>query len=434
MSVIICLLPAVLILAFIYLIICIVKKSREKIIKTLVVISVIVVSLTLYYYPRGNILKEYDFSSISIEGKGFANTEITDRAEINKILKVINGHTFTRSAVRTIEPQTFPENGLIRLSMWDPKKGDVLRFYILGENFEKNLLQINGAMYNAKEKERLSKEIINLLEGLSITKNVKDSTISVKQEGNLINEKGKTVEERFNTPKGFERVKVEEGSYGQYLRTLPLKPGGSKVHYYNGDVKPRDVHEAVIDIDVGDRDLQQCADAVIRLRAEYLYDKGLYDKIHFNFTNGFKADYPTWMQGNRIVVEGDKAYWVKRSAYSNDYSSFRNYLDMVFAYAGTLSLSQEMKKVPLEDMRIGDVFLKGENPGHCAIVVDMAEDKDTGEKLFILAQSYMPAQDIHILKNPKNSRLTPWYSVKFGDRLDTPEWQFDKNQLFRFED
>ncbi|MCL6611325.1 MAG: DUF4846 domain-containing protein [Peptococcaceae bacterium] len=250
----------------------------------------------------------------------------------------------------------------------------------------------------------------------------------------LINREGRTILERISPPAGFTRVEAPDGSFGRYLRDLPLKPHGSQVKYYNGSVKTRDVYEAVVDLDVGDRDLQQCADAVIRLRAEYLYRKGLYDRIHFNFTNGFRADYTTWMQGNRIVVEGNRAHWVKKAGYSSDYSSFRQYLDMVFAYAGTLSLSGEMKNVPLEEMKIGDVFLKGEDPGHCAIVVDMAENRATGEKLFMLAQSYMPAQDIHILKNPRNGEISPWYPVNFGETLFTPEWSFNKNQLVRFPD
>ncbi|WP_242973341.1 DUF4846 domain-containing protein [Clostridium thermosuccinogenes] len=250
----------------------------------------------------------------------------------------------------------------------------------------------------------------------------------------LINENGMTVQERIQVPEGFVRIEADAGSFGEYLRNLPLKPHGSKVKYYDGRTKPRDVHAAVLDIDVGNRDLQQCADAVMRLWAEYLYGKGLYDEIHFNFTNGFKADYATWRQGNRIKVEGNNAYWVKQAEPSNDYESFRRYLDMVFAYAGTLSLSQEMKKVPLAEMRIGDVFLKGEDPGHCVIVLDMAENKDTGEKIFIVAQSYMPAQDIHILKNPAEDEGNPWYSLDFGETLITPEWKFTKDQLVRFED
>lgn len=108
--------------------------------------------------------------------------------------------------------------------------------------------------------------------------------------------------------------------------------------------------------------------------------------------------------------------------------------DMVFTYAGTYSLSRETKDVSLEDMQIGDIFIYGGNPGHCEMVIDMAENKTTGEKLFLLAQSYMPAQEIHILKNPKNGNGNPWYSTNFRDKLVTPEWEFTADQLKRFEE
>lgn len=249
----------------------------------------------------------------------------------------------------------------------------------------------------------------------------------------LINEEGNTVMERIMVPEGFEREVVDEGSFGEYLRALPLKPHGTKAKYFDGKTKSRDVYEAVINMDIGNRDLQQCADAVMRLRAEYLYGRGHFDKIHFNFTNGFKADYATWRKGNVIKVEGNKVFWVAQKGTFDDYNSFRKYLDMVFAYSGTLSLSQEMKAVPLNEMEIGDVFLKGGSPGHCVIVLDMAENKKTGEKVFIVAQSYMPAQDIHILKNTVNDEGNPWYPFDFGDELNTPEWTFTKDQLFRFD-
>ena len=250
----------------------------------------------------------------------------------------------------------------------------------------------------------------------------------------LINPDGNTVQERIAVPDGYERIKAGAGSFGEYLRNLPLKPDGSAVRHYNGNIKPADVHVAVIDMDIGNRDLQQCADAVIRLRAEYLFGKGFYDRIHFNFTNGFRADYSTWRQGSRIRIDGNKAYWVKQAESSTGYDSFRKYLDMVFSYAGTLSLSQELEKVPPEDIRIGDVFIKGATPGHCVIVLDMAENRDSGEKCFLLAQSYMPAQDIHILKNPANNDQNPWYQADFGDTLVTPEWTFTADQLARFGD
>jgi hypothetical protein len=93
-----------------------------------------------------------------------------------------------------------------------------------------------------------------------------------------------------------------------------------------------------------------------------------------------------------------------------------------------------MKKVSLEDIQIGDVFIKGASPGHTVIVVDMAKNKSTGELIFLIAQSYMPAQEIHLLKNLQNDSISPWYPVNFGDTLNTPEWDFSRDQIKRFSD
>jgi hypothetical protein len=249
----------------------------------------------------------------------------------------------------------------------------------------------------------------------------------------LVYPEANTLEGRFSVPPGYERVAAGEHSFGEYLRILPLKPHGAKVRYYNGGTKSRDVYEAVVDLDIGTRDLQQCADAAIRLRAEYLFREKQYDDIHFNFTSGFTADYPRWRDGYRVAVRGNSASWVKTAAYSAEYEDFRAYLDTVFAYAGTLSLAKELDPVQPEDMQIGDVFIQGGSPGHCVIVVDMALNPETGERIFMLAQSYMPAQDIQILKNPDNTAISPWYALDFGDVLDTPEWTFKKGDLKRFQ-
>ena len=54
-------------------------------------------------------------------------------------------------------------------------------------------------------------------------------------------------------------------------------------------------------------------------------------------------------------------------------------------------------------MQIGDVLIQGGSPGHAVIVVDMAENPATGEKLYLLAQSYMPAQDIQSAGEPERA-------------------------------
>lgn len=217
------------------------------------------------------------------------------------------------------------------------------------------------------------------------------------------------------------------------MQHLPLKSHGTLVHYYNGEEKPNKVAAAVLNIDIGKKDLQQCADAVMRLRAEYLYKNKQYDLLHFNFTSGFNAEYSKWRNKQRISVNGNKVSWVSTTKESVSYQSFREYLDRVFAYAGTASLVKELKPIKLSEMQIGDVFIKGGSPGHAVIVLDMAVNPKTNEKLFMIAQSYMPAQDIHVLINKNDLTLSPWYKLdESAEQIFTPEWTFGKDALRRF--
>lgn len=106
---------------------------------------------------------------------------------------------------------------------------------------------------------------------------------------------------------------------------------------------------------------------------------------------------------------------------------------MVFSYAGTSSLEKELKSIPPRDIKIGDVFIQGGIQGPAFIVVDLALKPSTSEKVFLLAHSYMPEQDIQILKNANSSELSPWYRLSEVDNgLRTPEWTFGKHNLKRF--
>jgi len=87
----------------------------------------------------------------------------------------------------------------------------------------------------------------------------------------------------------------------------------------------------------------------------------------------------------------------------------------------------------LAQMQIGDVFIRGGSPGHAVIVVDMAVNPKTNKKVFMIAQSYMPAQDIHILINTNKPAISPWNDlVETASEIETPEWTFEGNQLKRF--
>mgnify|MGYP000914283680 FL=1 len=246
-----------------------------------------------------------------------------------------------------------------------------------------------------------------------------------------VNPDGMTIETRYNVPAGYKRVAIEKGSFGYFLRNQKLKPYGEKALYYNGQAKRSEgIYDSVIDVEIGDRDLHQCADAIMLIRAEYFYQKKEYDKINFNFVSGFNAQYSKWMQGYRINPNGKGSYYKKASP-SNTYKDFRSFMNIVFGYAGTLSMEKEMKPQSLENMKIGDVFIMGGSPGHAVIIVDMAEN-DKGEKIFMLAQSYMPAQQTQILINPADRNMGVWYSLKGKTVLETPEWRFPLEKLRKF--
>ncbi len=203
---------------------------------------------------------------------------------------------------------------------------------------------------------------------------------------------------------------------------------------YTGVKKARqDVHAAVIDIDVEKRDLQQCADAVMRLRAEWLWSIGAKDSIAFNYTGGGRVAYTRFASGERPNEDGKR--WRRTAQADRSYAGFRRYMTNVFSYAGTYSLARELSSVPDGSMpRIGDVIIKGGFPGHAVLVIDMIENAQTGEKRFLLAQSYMPAQDIHILKNPAAADGSPWYAAPIVWPLVTPEWTFASGSLKRWPD
>lgn len=232
------------------------------------------------------------------------------------------------------------------------------------------------------------------------------------------------------------RLDVDSGSFADYLRYLEFKQDHPKVLLYDGSLKSYQGSQLqVIDIDVGETDLQQCADAVMRLRAEYQLSTNKTDNIGFHFLNGQLCDYKKYAEGYRIAINGNKTWWVKEASPNYSYKTFRQYMDLVFTYCNTHSMIKEMKNIPLSAMQIGDVFIRKYGAiGHAMVVVDMSKNKLTGEKQFMLAQSYMPAQEMHVVINPSKSDNNPWYDLNFEGNLQTPEWVFSDIDLYRFQD
>jgi Domain of unknown function (4846) len=208
-------------------------------------------------------------------------------------------------------------------------------------------------------------------------------------------------------PEGFARLKNDENSFAAWLENISLKKDKT-VYTFNGSPKyNQSAQFAVLDISVGKKDLQQCADAVMRLRAEYLFAQNKMNEIVFTDNEGgiYKFTEPfTKMH-------------------------FAQFMDKVFGMCGSASLAKQLKtKVNFEDIEAGDVIIRGGFPGHAVMVMDIAENA-AGKRVYMIAQSYMPAQDIHVLQNPMNENLSPWYEVNEDNIIQTPEYTFRKTEL-----
>ncbi len=249
---------------------------------------------------------------------------------------------------------------------------------------------------------------------------------------NIIDPNGTNVQTRFKTPDGYTRFEEDDTSFAEFVRNYPLYPDKSLVYLYNKEPKARqDVHAAVFKMDLSDRDLQQCADSVMRMYAEYYWNTHQYDKIGFHFVSGFFCSYDKWREGCRVSVNGNDVQWVKSEDIDTSREGFEQYLETVFTYAGTLSMEDESAPADISDIKIGDVFLWGGSPGHVVMVADVCINEQNNDKAFLLAQGYMPAQQFHILKNPAHED-DPWYYLsEFSWPFKTPEYTFKEGTLKR---
>jgi hypothetical protein len=228
------------------------------------------------------------------------------------------------------------------------------------------------------------------------------------------------LDHRIPPPRGAHRVAVASDSFGAWLRGLPVRAPGTPVRSYRGELL-RDGGDrriaAVVELDVGARDLQQCADSIMRLDAEWRYAAGRGDEIAYPLGHRQQLAWKRWAQGQRPRIgDRDQVSWVERARADDSHQALRAYLDVVFTWAGTESLADATRPVTRAALRAGDFFIVGGHPGHAVLVLDVAED-DRGHRWALIGQGYMPAQDFQVLAHDGD----PWFSLD-GDTVETPFW------------
>lgn len=233
-------------------------------------------------------------------------------------------------------------------------------------------------------------------------------------------------------PKDYHRVEVAEKSFAAWLRKVNLRKNNT-VYLYNKQPKAnQSLHYAVLDISTGNKDLQQCADALMRLKAEYHFSTSAYDQINFIAGDKTVFNFKEFAKGKRYALRGQRLSSSQSAADNSCYTHLclMQFLDWVFSYCSTYTLQSQTKAITnLEEIMPGDMLVKAGSPGHAMMVGDVAVNSVTGKKIFLLVQGFMPAQDIHIVKNPNNLSLGPWFEVGGSNKIITPGWVFEKSQL-----
>jgi hypothetical protein len=250
--------------------------------------------------------------------------------------------------------------------------------------------------------------------------------------------------QRVAAPRGYRRVPLAAGSFGAWLRDLPLEPPGVPVLSHRGAVILPPDHQnltAVVAIDVGAQDLQQCADSVIRLHAEWRWSQGHRDQS-YRAASGAEMPFARWARGERVTVSGpagSKLTWAPATRPDDSYHAFRAYLATVFGWANTGSLARDTSPIALADLRPGDFVVQPGGPGHAVLVLDLATDPE-GHRVVLLGQGFMPAQSFQVLHpGRQDPSSTPgavgngaWFRIDDAG-LETPFWpRFPWTTLHRF--
>lgn len=228
--------------------------------------------------------------------------------------------------------------------------------------------------------------------------------------------------DHFSPPAGFTRVKVADDSFAGWLRTLPVRTDRQTVLAYDGRALIRPA-AAIIALDVGARDRQQCADTAYRLHAEYLWWRGLARKARYHFTSGDVTAYQAWLGGERFKARGRGIQRLKGKRRPNTHATFRRWLDQVFVYAGTRSLPKDTRPIK-GALEGGDVFVLPGGPGHAVVILDIAEDAQ-GRRAALIGQGFMPAEDLHVLASGGDRVLDKvWFLLPDArhDSLSIPSW------------
>jgi len=205
------------------------------------------------------------------------------------------------------------------------------------------------------------------------------------------------IADAFPPPRGAERLPRD--AFGEWLANREVVDPSVPVRTFDGYEVGHNAR--VVALDMAPGDLQQCADSVIRLRAEWLKSTG--GEVSFHATSGDLLPWSRWQRGERPIESRGHIRWQRGTK-----GGWDEYLEKVFTWAGTRSLVFDT--TPASEPQAGDLVLVPGSPGHVVILLDVAKRGD--ETLVLIGEGYMPAQNFHVEIGPERG----WWV--YGKKLD----------------
>ncbi|MEJ2053170.1 MAG: DUF4846 domain-containing protein [Calditrichaceae bacterium] len=233
-------------------------------------------------------------------------------------------------------------------------------------------------------------------------------------------EKFDTILERIYLPDGYERVPADSGSFGYWIRRMPLLPEKSAVKDYKNRIfkESKDTTiAAVIAYNIKGRNLDQCMDILMRLYAEYLISMNRKDEIRYPLPDGLMLGWAEWKSGMRPKFRGVHFYLEKIAEPDSADRNFNRYLNTIFEYSGTQAFYHYYKDINPDSLQIGDFIVKKGRKGHAVMIVDLARDNE-GNLIALIGQGDTPACQFYLLNYKKEN---PWFPLETGiDVLPMP--------------
>lgn len=214
---------------------------------------------------------------------------------------------------------------------------------------------------------------------------------------------------RFADPSGYHRIAVSSGSFGEWLRSIPLAGPGVSVNDVHG--KPAIVTSAgyVAAVVAIDMHAEDPADALLRLHAEWKFSSGDRLSISYASNSGRLMPFSRWIGGERIVAKNQTWNWAYKTAplANPTYADLRNFLDSAYQWTDPRALAIQGTVLDATDIAPGDYFVHAGKDPTLVIVLDVAKN-ETGEFAMLLGHVAAPHQELYVMQASKASAwLTP---------------------------